>query len=89
MISTKLKDQSRFTLTDEDGKTVTYSAEEAYELGIAYNRFKVLHCDSDDYELKKINDIKYQVIFNSPGTKEIELRVTLKDGKIIKKTIDI
>lgn len=74
-----LYDESEFYLTDEEGKTVTLSAQEAYAKGVASSRY-YFDSPSSEYTVKKYNSVEREVSFNHYGDKTITLEVTLKDG---------
>lgn len=83
-----IRDESTFTVTDEEGFTRTYSAQEAYKMGIASSEYS-FSTGRSDYDYEMFNDVKGEGVFFSAGTKHITLTITLKDGTIETTTVSM
>ena len=91
-----MKDESIFTVTDEDGNETVYSAQEAYAMGIARSSYTFYddtsqsnRTDSSDYDFEQFNDVKGEGVFYHYGMKSINLHVTIRSGATITDTVSV
>ena len=83
-----IKDESIFTVTDEDGNETVYSAQEAYAMGIARSSYD-FNEDSSEYDFQKFNSVKGEGVFYHYGPKTITLNITIKTGKVVSESVSM
>nr|WP_315021731.1 hypothetical protein [uncultured Aminipila sp.] len=81
-------DESIFYVTDEDGKTIKLSAEEAYAKGIARNKI-TFDTDKTDVSMKSFNKVEKEATWQHKGLKHITLTITIKDGIKYSDVVDL